>query len=99
MNIQSSKMALTLSTIAFAISFAVWGMISPLVKTFQSMLHVSDQQAWLLVAIPVLLGSIIRLPMGMLTDRFGGRIVFGLLLMFIGIPAYMLSLAQTYQQP
>ncbi len=98
MNATSSKTALALSTVAFAISFAVWGMISPLAKTFQTTLHLSEQQVWLLIAVPVILGSIIRLPMGMLTDRFGGRIVFGLLLMFIAIPAYMLSLAHTYQQ-
>ncbi len=98
MNTASSKAALTLSTIPFAISFAVWGMISPLAKTFQTALHLSEQQVWLLIAVPVILGSIIRLPMGMLTDRFGGRIVFGLLLVFIALPAYMLSLAHTYQQ-
>ena len=98
MNTSSSKSALLLSTVAFAISFAVWGMISPLAKTFQTALHLSEQQVWLLIAVPVILGSLIRLPMGMLTDRFGGRIVFGLLLVFIALPAYMLSLAQTYQQ-
>jgi NNP family nitrate/nitrite transporter-like MFS transporter len=94
----ASSSALALSTIAFAISFAVWGMISPLAKTFQTTLHLTEQQVWLLIAVPVILGSIIRLPMGMLTDRFGGRIVFGLLLLFIALPAYMLSLAHTYQQ-
>jgi NNP family nitrate/nitrite transporter-like MFS transporter len=51
-----------------------------------------------MIAAPVLLGSVIRLPMGMLADRFGGRIVFGLLLAFIALPAYMLSLAHTYQE-
>ena len=98
MNASSPRSALALSTIAFAIAFAVWGLISPLAKTFQVALHLSDQQVWLLIAVPVILGSVIRLPMGMLTDRFGGRIVFGLLLVFIALPAYMLSLAQTYQQ-
>src|SRR5690242_493652 len=98
MNSGSPKVALTLSTIAFAISFALWGMISPLAKTFQTALHLSEQQIWLLIAVPVILGSIIRLPMGMLTDRFGGRIVFGLLLMFISLPAFMLSLTHSYQQ-
>lgn len=88
--------ALTLSTIAFAISFAVWGMISPLAKTFQTTLHLSETQVWAMIATPVLLGSIIRLPMGMLADRFGGRIVFGLLLLFISLPAYMLSKATSY---
>ncbi len=94
---KKAGMALTLSTLAFAISFAVWGMIAPMAKTFQSALHLSEQQAWLLIATPVILGSILRLPMGMLADRYGGRLVFGILLIFISLPAYMLSLAKTYQ--
>jgi NNP family nitrate/nitrite transporter-like MFS transporter len=93
---RQSWTALTLSTIAFAVSFAVWGMISPLAKTFQTSLHLSETQVWAMIATPVLLGSIIRLPMGMLADRFGGRIVFGLLLIFTSLPAYMLSRATSY---
>src|SRR5579871_4270440 len=88
--------ALTLSTLAFAISFAIWGMIAPLAKTFQSALHLTEQQVWLLIAMPVILGSILRLPPGILADRYGGRSVFGLLLIFISLPAAMLSLAKTY---
>ncbi|HEY3333565.1 MAG TPA: nitrate/nitrite transporter [Capsulimonadaceae bacterium] len=95
---RESYKALTLSTLAFAISFAVWGMISPLAKTFQSTLHLTEQQAWLLIAAPVVLGSILRLPMGMLADRFGGRVVFGILMMFIALPAFYLSYAHTYSQ-
>ena len=94
---KESHKSLMLSTIAFAIAFAVWGMISPMAKTFQVMLHLTEQQTWLLIATPVLIGSIIRLPMGMLADRFGGRIVFGLLLLFIAIPALMLSRANSYK--
>jgi NNP family nitrate/nitrite transporter-like MFS transporter len=90
--------ALTLSTIAFAISFAVWGMIAPMAKTFQTTLHLTEQQVWFLIAVPVILGSVIRLPMGMLADRFGGRLVFGLLLLFISLPAFALSYAQTYRE-
>ncbi len=98
MNNSASKTALTLSTLAFAISFAVWGMISPMAKTFQTTLHLTEWQVWALIATPVLLGSIIRLPMGMLADRLGGRVVFGVLLLFIAFPAWMLSLATSYEQ-
>jgi NNP family nitrate/nitrite transporter-like MFS transporter len=96
MRSQDSIRALILATLAFAISFAVWGLIAPMAKTFQTQLGLSEQQAWLLIAIPVLLGSIVRLPMGMLADRFGGRVVFGLLLLFVALPAFMLSRAATY---
>jgi NNP family nitrate/nitrite transporter-like MFS transporter len=88
--------ALVLSTLAFAIAFAVWGMIAPMAKTFQTQLGITEKQAWFLIAAPVLLGSVGRIPMGMLADRFGGRIVFGALLMFLAIPAIMLSLAKSY---
>src|SRR5215216_3224071 len=89
---------LAMSTIAFAIAFAVWGMISPLAKAFQTQFHLTEQQTWAMIAVPVLLGSIMRLPMGMLADRFGGRIVFGLLLIFSALPAFMLSQARSYNE-
>lgn len=98
MNARESTRALTLSTLAFVISFAVWGMISPMAKTFQTSFHLTEQQAWLIIAIPVILGSIFRLPMGMLADRYGGRIVFGVLLLFIAFPAWMLSIASSFHE-
>lgn len=88
--------ALTLATLAFAIAFAVWGIIAPMAKTFQTTLGLTEKQAWMLIAAPVLLGSIGRIPMGMLADRYGGRIVFSVLLLFVALPAFMLSRAHTY---
>ncbi len=93
----NSRLALTLSTLAFAISFAVWGMISPMAKTFQGTLHLTETQTWLLIAVPVLLGSIGRLPVGMATDRFGGRIVFSALMLFVAFSAVMLSFSRSYE--
>jgi MFS transporter, NNP family, nitrate/nitrite transporter len=98
MNTREANKALALSTLAFAIAFALWGMIAPMAKTFQTQLHLTEGQTWLLIAIPVILGSVIRLPMGMLADRFGGRIVFGVLLLFIAVPALMLSFADSYRE-
>lgn len=96
MNNRQPVRALTLATLSFAIAFAVWGMIAPMAKTFQTSLHLTEKQAWLLIAAPVILGAIGRIPMGMLADRFGGRIVFSALLIFIAIPAFMLSFAKSY---
>lgn len=59
-----------------------WGLISGLAATFKHLLSLSSTEAAVLVSIPVLLGSLARLPMGMLTDRFGGRIIFTTLLFF-----------------
>ena len=55
---------LILATLSFTVSFAVWGLIAPLATTFQSSLQLSETQTWALLATPVLLGSIGRLPMG-----------------------------------
>lgn len=93
---KESYKALILSTISFAIAFAVWGMISPLAKTFQANFSLTEKQTWSIIAIPVLLGSIMRIPIGMLADKYGGRIIFGILLLFMSIPAYMLSFADSY---
>jgi len=56
----------------------------------------SAAQIGALVAVPVLTGSILRLPMGILTDMFGGRIVYGLLMLVSAIPMYWVSRAETY---
>ncbi len=63
---------LVLGTISFTVCFAAWGLISAFAPRFRQMLHLSATQTAFLVAVPVLLGSLARIPMGMLTDRFGG---------------------------
>jgi NNP family nitrate/nitrite transporter-like MFS transporter len=90
------KRALALSTIGFAITFAVWGMIGALAPKFREMYHLSPVKTSMLIAIPVLLGSVGRLPMGILADKFGGRIVFGLLLLFCLLPAFGVSFTHSY---
>ncbi|MCI0486173.1 MAG: NarK/NasA family nitrate transporter [Blastocatellia bacterium] len=89
--------ALALSTLAFGITFAVWGLMGGLAPMFRDMYHLSPVQTSLLVAVPVLLGSVGRIPMGIFGDRFGGRIVMGLLLIFCLIPALGVSFAGSYQ--
>jgi len=96
MNRPGASGALALSTLAFAISFACWEMITLLAKTFQAELGLSEAQVWTLIAVPVLLGSLGRLPMGMLADRSGGRLVFGLLLIGTAISAFRVIFAHSY---
>jgi MFS transporter, NNP family, nitrate/nitrite transporter len=88
--------ALALATISFTVSFAAWGLVGGLASTFARLYGLSASQTALLVAIPVLLGSLARLPMGMLTDRFGGRLVFTALLAFSGLAAFVVSLTSSY---
>ena len=77
---------LALGTISFAICFAAWGLISAFAPLFRQQFHLTASQTALLVAVPVLLGSLARIPMGMLTDRFGGRVMFAVLLAFVVLP-------------
>jgi len=88
--------ALILATISFAISFAAWGLIGALAPVFTDLYHLSASQTALLVAVPVLLGSLARLPMGMLTDRFGGRLMFALLLSVSAAAAWIVPLSTSY---
>jgi len=58
---------LTYATLSFALAFAAWGLISAFATTFRAELHLSGQATALLVAVPVLLGALARLPVGVLT--------------------------------
>jgi NNP family nitrate/nitrite transporter-like MFS transporter len=89
---------LALATLSFAICFAAWGLISALAPHFREQLHLSATQTALLVAVPVVLGSLARIPMGMLADRFGGRVVFTLLMMVAAIPTALVVAARGYQE-
>jgi MFS transporter, NNP family, nitrate/nitrite transporter len=90
--------ALFLSTSAFAVSFAVWGLIGALAPTFSQTYGLSAKAKSLMIAIPVLLGALGRVPAGMLADRFGGRRVFSALLLLSAIPALMIGLSNNYAQ-
>jgi NNP family nitrate/nitrite transporter-like MFS transporter len=73
---QNSRRAyinLTLATAAFAVAFAAWSMISPLSHQIQADFNLDNTSIGLLIALPTLLGALMRVPMGILTDRFGGR--------------------------
>lgn len=90
--------ALFLSTTAFAVSFAVWGLIAALAPTFTQIYQLSATQKSVMIAVPVLLGSLGRIAAGMLADRFGGRLVFSALLIFSAVPAVAIGLSTSYLQ-
>jgi NNP family nitrate/nitrite transporter-like MFS transporter len=89
--------ALTLATISFALSFAAWGLVGGLAPVFAGLYGLTASETALLVAVPVLLGSLARLPMGMLTDRFGGRFVFTGLLVFSSVAAWLVPGTSSYR--
>src|SRR5262249_13474492 len=89
---------LAFATMSLALGFAAWGLISAFAPTFRTQFQLSAQSTALLVAVPVLLGSLARLPMGMLTDRFGGRAVFTGLFAFVAVAAAIVPTAGSFQQ-
>lgn len=67
---------LVLATWVSAINFWAWNMIGPLSTTYAGDMKLSSTQASMLVATPILVGSLGRIVIGSLTDRFGGRTMF-----------------------
>jgi len=93
---QKQWTALTMSTLAFSVNFAVWTMFSIIGIKIKEELGLSDTQFGILIAMPILTGSISRLPLGLLSDRFGGRIVFLIQMLLVAIPTYGLAFATEY---
>ena len=96
MGLTAEKKALMMGTLAFTVAFAIWGLLAGLMPILKKELALSAAQASLLVAVPVILGSLGRIPVGMLADRFGGRIVFSSILFFMAAPAFALGLIHGY---
>ena len=88
--------ALTASTVAFAVNFAVWVMFSVIGVKIKAELNLNETEFGLLVATPILTGSLIRLPLGILTDRYGGRIVYFVQMLAVVIPCWLLTYATEY---
>lgn len=94
----TSHKMLFLNTLAFTICFAVW-MFNGVTVTFLVDNGAYDwnsvQIGWLL-GIPVLTGSIFRLPVGILTDKYGGKYVFGGLLLISAVPMFLLQYVDSF---
>ena len=88
----------TASTTAFTVCFMVWMMFAVIGVPISKTLGLNETQFGLLVAMPVLTGSLIRVPLGMWTDKFGGRIVFFVLMLSTVIPIFMISHATEFWQ-
>ena len=82
--------ALILSTLAMIVCFMSWSNFAPLASQVAEMFNLDVSQRTLLLATPVLLGSIMRIPVGILSDRYGGKKVYLILMAFILIPLIMI---------
>ncbi|MEI7516247.1 MAG: nitrate/nitrite transporter [Betaproteobacteria bacterium] len=87
---------LIVSTLAFTVCFMVWMMFGVIGIPIKKALDLNSTQFGLLMATPVLTGSLIRVPLGIWTDRYGGRLVMAML-MAATVPAiYLMSYATAY---
>lgn len=89
---------LTMNTLAFTACFAVWVMFSIIGIPIKELLALNQTQFGVLVATPILTGSLVRLPVGMWTDMYGGRIVYFILMLTIILPLWLISEATQYWQ-
>ena len=94
MTAQSSRAytgPLVLALVSFFACFYVWSLFGPLGPKIQHDLKLTDVELSWVVAIPVVLGSLMRIPMGILTDRVGGRLMFSLLMVYTAVPAVLIA--------
>ncbi|MEO3805811.1 MFS transporter [Nonomuraea sp. B1E8] len=87
---------LVLATVAFAVTFWAWNLIGPLSGSYSRQLRLSQTQLSLLVAIPVVVGSLGRIPVGMLADRFGGRRMFAAVCFVSIVPVLFTGWSTSY---
>lgn len=87
---------LVLATIAFAACFTAWGFLAPIAPDLQEKLGLSNIQTSIMISIPVVLGSLLRIPLGLLTDRIGGRVVFTAMLFYSAASAVLVGFASSY---
>jgi NNP family nitrate/nitrite transporter-like MFS transporter len=93
-----NTLQLVLATGAFAICFAVFGSVSAMMPILKKNLSLGPMRVSVALAIPVLLGSLGRIPLGMLTDRYGGRLIFSVVMASSITPALMMGFVSDYWQ-
>ncbi|NKJ35047.1 nitrate/nitrite transporter [Rhizobium sp. SG570] len=90
--------ALWISTFAFTICFAVWTIFAIIGIRIKQELGLSETEFGLLVGTPVLTGSVVRILLGIWTERYGGRVVYTLTMLAAAVATFLLSYATTYMQ-
>jgi MFS transporter, NNP family, nitrate/nitrite transporter len=88
--------ALAVATFGFLMLFWAWGLLAPMAPDYRDLLDLSPVQVSLVVAVPVFLGSLARIPLGAITDRFGGRRVFTALAFAVVLPLLFLAAVETF---
>jgi MFS transporter, NNP family, nitrate/nitrite transporter len=84
---------LGVAAVGFALTFWAWALLSPLGPHFKQSLHLTSFEQALVVAVPVIVGALGRIPVGALTDRYGGRLMFPVISFASILPVLFLGLA------
>lgn len=92
----SNKSLLTISTLGMLVAFTAWAAFSPLINQFGETYSLSATEQSVLVAVPILLGSVMRIPLGILTEKYGGRKMYTALLLFLVLPLLATGFANSY---
>ncbi|QOZ85102.1 MULTISPECIES: MFS transporter [Chromobacterium] len=87
---------LAVSTFAFTVCFMVWMMMGVVGIPVKQQLGLNETEFGILVAMPVLSGSLVRVPLGIWTDRYGGRVVLFCLILSTVLPIYLMEYASQY---
>jgi NNP family nitrate/nitrite transporter-like MFS transporter len=97
-SLSQSHRILFLNTLAFTICFACWTLNGVLVTYLvdKGIFNWTVVETGWLLGIPILSGSIFRLPIGILTDKYGGKIIFSVLLLLCSIPLFLLPFANSF---
>ena len=88
---QGAYLQLLLATLGFGLNFWAWALIGPLGPAYKNALGLTSFQQALVVALPVLVGSLGRIPVGALTDRLGARVMFPVISFLTMIPLLYLA--------
>lgn len=87
---------LVLQTISLVVGFMVWVILSSLIPFIKEDIPLSQNQLTWVTAVPVILGSLLRIPLGYWTNRYGARKMFAFSLLILVVPVYYLSIAHTF---
>lgn len=87
---------LTLQTSSLIVGFMIWVLISSLMSYIQADIPLTSGQASIVTAIPVILGSLLRIPIGFYTDRLGARLMFLISFIVLLFPVFYLSIADSF---
>lgn len=95
MNKTKGGFQLTLQTLSLVVGFMAWSIISPLMPYISQDIKINPGQLSIILAIPVILGSILRVPFGYLTNNIGAKWVFFCSFIILLFPIFFLGQAQS----